>query len=759
MYTPKRSPVRSTSLCVLAISVLSGIPVYAGPVTGRVIDQSGRAVPGAQVLLVVHQSAPLVAALTGSSGEFELAAPDAGRYEIRIAIDGFRAAIVSADGSVEPRDLGRVTLAISAVSESVLVSAAQVEIPLTHAPSSVTVITGVELESRHIYSVADALRTVPGLAVVGTGSLGAVTGVFPRGGESNYTLVFVDDVPANGFGGEFDFGHLSMVNVERIEIVRGPQSALFGSNAIGAVVRVITKRGGPPSGAAAIEAGSFGTSRAAAAGAGSFGAWQWGAAAERLASDGQNGRTTDAGLTVRNDDYARNTMSAALGWRTPSGAAVRGDARFARDERGVAGPFGTNPIGAYEGIDEVSRGANDTWLASLAGVVPMGARARTHALATYGRVESDFVSPFGPSESSSRRLSVRAQFDVTVSRHLDLSAGVEVQRERAGSTFITGEQALPVPITRDLTGYFVEARMNAGPRLFALAGVRIDDIHRDALEGDPNGFPPRLAFADDSVVSANPRLSAAWFARPGAGNFTKLRGGIGTGIRPPGAFDIAFTDNPSLQPERSVSAELGIDQAFAGGHGLFEATAFVNEYDDLIVAVGSFRESSRYRTDNISNARARGFEAAAGGRVRIGARTPIELHARAAYTFLDTEILAVDGAGAAEPPFAVGDPLLRRPRHQLAIDVAMTAGRLGAYVRGGARARVLDVEPSFGTFGGLFYSDSFTAWAAGGSWRLLRGLEITARLDNIFDRSYEEALGFPVPGRGAHVGLRVAAGR
>jgi outer membrane receptor protein involved in Fe transport len=260
-------------------------------------------------------------------------------------------------------------------------------------------------------------------------------------------------------------------------------------------------------------------------------------------------------------------------------------------------------------------------------------------------------------------------------------------------------------------------------------------------------------------VSVNPRLSAAWFARPGAGSFTKVRGGIGTGIRPPGAFDIAFTNNPSLEPERSVSGEIGIDQAFAGGHGLLEATAFFNTYDDLIVAVGSFEESSRYRTDNISNARARGFEAALGGRVRIQAATPIDLHARAAYTLLDTEILAVDGSRDAEPPFAVGDPLLRRPRHQLAIELSVSAGRLGAYIRGGARARVLDVEPSFGTFGGLFYSPGYSTWNAGGSWHLLGGLQIVARVDNIFDRSYEEALGFPALGRGAHVGLRVAAGR
>jgi outer membrane receptor protein involved in Fe transport len=373
-------------------------------------------------------------------------------------------------------------------------------------------------------------------------------------------------------------------------------------------------------------------------------------------------------------------------------------------------------------------------------------------------MEGDFISPFGPSASYTRRWSARAQSDLAISRAFDLSAGIEYQRERAGSTFITAGP-VEVPVTRSIVGYFAEARARAGDRFFATAGLRLEDIHRDALQGDPNPFSPRPAFAEDSILSLNPRVSAAWFARTAAASFTKLRGGAGTGIRPPGGFDIAFTDNPSLQPERSVSAELGVDQAFAGGHGLIEATAFFNSYDDLIVAVGSFRESSRYRTDNISNARARGFEAAGSGRMRLNASVPIDLHARVAYTFLDSEVLAVDGSDGAEPPFTVGDPLLRRPRHQLSVDLSVDAGRLRTFVRGGARARVLDVEPSLGTFGGLFYAEGYNAWNAGASWRIRRGVEIFARVDNLFDRAYEESLGFPAPGRGAYAGLRLAAGR
>src|SRR4029453_4570676 len=107
-----------------------------------------------------------------------------------------------------PQEAGTIRLELSAVSESVLVSAAQVDVPLSQASSSVTVITPPQLPARQLMRVADALREVPGLAVARNGGTGALTSVFPRGGESDYTLVFIDGVQANSFGGGFDFAHL-----------------------------------------------------------------------------------------------------------------------------------------------------------------------------------------------------------------------------------------------------------------------------------------------------------------------------------------------------------------------------------------------------------------------------------------------------------------------------------------------------------------------------------------------------------------------
>jgi outer membrane cobalamin receptor len=748
--------VRSISLCFLALSFTAALPAYAGPLTGRIVDPAGRPVAGARILLTGERT-PLRTTLTDASGQFTLTAPDTGRYEVRVALDGFRADPLALDGSPAARDVGTTTLRIAAVSESIVVSAAQVETPLSQASSSVTVITRAEIVQRQLHSVGNALRSVPGLAVTGTGGHGAVTGVFPRGGESDYTLVLIDGVQVNGFGGEFDFAHLSTANVERIEVVRGPQSALFGSNAIGAVVRIVTRRDGLPSGSGEVEAGSFGTSRASVAASGSHGAWDWGGSAERLASDGMTGRRSAAGLDITNDDYQRQSVAGSGGWRGAGGAVVRADVRFARDDRGFPGPFGTNPIGAYTAIDDVSRGEYDRWQGAVSGTLPAGRRVRLHAHAGINRVAGAFTSSFGASESSSRRLTARVQSDVAIAPGFDLSAGADVLTERAGSTFITGASFQSIPVMRRVAGYFAEARWTMRQRLFVIGGVRLDDIHRSALESSPDPFSPRPAMPAESILSANPKISAAWFLRSDPGTSTKLRAAAGTGIRPPDGFETAFTDNPSLKPERSRSAEAGIDQALSGGRILVEATAFVNEYDDLIVAVGSFLESSRFRTDNISNARARGLELAATGRTQMG--RGIDLTARVAYTLLDTEVLAVDGGGGAPPPFTVGDPLIRRPRHQVSLDLGLNRGRLAAFVRGGGRSRTLDVEPSFGTFGGLFHAPGYSAWTAGGSWRLLRRIDVFGRIENLFDRSYEEALGFPALGRSAHVGLRVAAGR
>jgi vitamin B12 transporter len=171
------------------------------------------------------------------------------------------------------------------------------------------------------------------------------------------------------------------------------------------------------------------------------------------------------------------------------------------------------------------------------------------------------------------------------------------------------------------------------------------------------------------------------------------------------------------------------------------------------VSVGSLRDVSRYRTDNVSNARSRGIEIDGAWRGAGG------FGVHAAYTFLDTEIIAVDGAAQAPSPFRVGDALLRRPRHQASLSADWVHQR--ATVFGGltARGKTLDAEPAFGPSGGLYDNPGYAVVDVGGAYRIARGVETFARVLNLFDRDYEEVLGFPSPGRTAFAGVRVGIGR
>jgi outer membrane receptor protein involved in Fe transport len=288
-----------------------------------------------------------------------------------------------------------------------------------------------------------------------------------------------------------------------------------------------------------------------------------------------------------------------------------------------------------------------------------------------------------------------------------------------------------------------------------VAGLRIEQVRHDPIEGDPVSFSPRPAFAARSEAKVNPKVAVGWTVRQAGstGDWTRLRFSAGTGFRPPSVFELAFTNNPDLKSERSRSIDVGVEQGLAGGAVVLEATAFFNRYDDLIVAVApSLRDASQFATDNIANSRARGIEVSAAMQSSGG------LSMRASYTWMATGVLAVDGLPDQAPsPFAVGDRLLRRPRHQGAIDAILVRGRGSAFARLTTRGNVLDVDPSFGAFGGMYTADGFATIDLGASMRLWRGVELLGRIENVADGAYEEALGFPAPGRRGMIGVRIAS--
>jgi len=756
--TLRQSP--GLPLVVLFASLLLFAPgtadvARAATIAGTVVDPDGRPVPRARVV-IGNTLGAVREVVTGRDGGFEIHDLPGGRYEVHVVADGLQAdptALALRDD--ERRDLA-IALRLSAISESLVVSAAHIDLPRSSSPQVTTVITAADLASRQVESVADALEGVAGLTVNRSGGRGALTSIFPRGGGSNYTLVLVDGVRVNAFGGAYDFAHLSVANVERIEVVRGPQSALYGSEAIGAVVHVITKRGGTPQVDGTVEGGQLGTSRLSLSAAGSRGAWSWGLGTERAASDGFTGRTA-AGARVSNDDYMRTQATGSFGYTHPGGTEIVVAGAVSTDERGFPGPWGSDPIGAFPGLDRVSRGTNDTGRLGARVVTPWSASARQHIDVSVADLDSTFTSPFGPSSSGTRRLNLRVEEDVRLARALSVSTGLELVREHGTSSFVRSTTGDEMPIERRSLGAFVEGRLASTDRMLVTGGARLESLTRDPVPPDPVAFPPRPSLARQRVTVINPKLAASVRVHRSASarSATRLRASAGTGIRPPSVFEIAFTDNPDLQPERNFSVDAGVEQQLFGSRLVFEASAFSNRYDDLIVTVGrSLAAASQYRSDNIANARARGVEFTA------RARLANDLSVSGEYTWLSTAILSVDRlTGTAPTPFSVGDPLVRQPRHQGRIDVIYAGSRVSAFTTWTTRGSILDLEPNFGSFGGLFRTPGYVVGDLGVTVRIQRHLSLLTRVGNVMNRSYEEILGFPALGRTMMVGARLATSR
>ena len=466
-----RPTLRLHSVLVLLVLML-GWPWVAesASVDGVVVDPDGRPAPGAHVLLT-RANAIVNTTTTDRMGRFRFGNLDEDRYRLLVALDGFQANAIDIELESDTGWTVSIPLRVSVFSESIVVSASSVPQPRSQVPDSVTVIRADELRTRQAETVADALRLVPGLNVATSGGRGAITSLFSRGGESDFTLVLIDGVRVNDFGGAFDFAHLSLVDIDHIEVVRGPQSALWGSDAIGGVVQIVTRRGGPPRTQGLIERGTFGTSRVSLSTAGSRDRLAWGAGFELLRTDGFTGTASGTGEMVSNDDYLRRNLSFSGEWHNRH-TTIKGTVRLGSNERGIPGPFGSDPGGTFPGVDRISRGENDTHLIAVDVTRTWTAKFRQRYVASYSAVSSNFVSSSDKSLAINRRFQFRTQLDVSLASNLSLSTGIELQRERAESTFITDAAFNMTPVRRLVAGFFGEARTDWADRLLVSGGLR-----------------------------------------------------------------------------------------------------------------------------------------------------------------------------------------------------------------------------------------------------------------------------------------------
>ncbi|MCI0667375.1 MAG: TonB-dependent receptor [Methylococcaceae bacterium] len=629
----------------------------------------------------------------------------------------------------EPVDLGEI-----------VVTATRLETPADQLPASTSVIDKEEIESQQITDTLEVLRDIPGFTIVQTGSRGGTTDLFVRGGNANFNQVLIDGVKANQPGGTYDFSDLTTDGVDRIEIVRGPQSALYGSDAVTSVVQLFTRRGeGPLTTSFGFRGGSFETFEESAGISGGT---------EDYGYTLDVGRIDTAGILAFNNRYGNTSVASRFDWSPAESldltTTVRfNDSRFEFPTESAGDRLSPLDANQFQERNRLIVGPRAVW-------EPYSWWRHTLQLGYY-REHLRFEDPFDPD--------------------VDFGSFASTTDQERLSADYNSAFVLPVftGITPTLTlGGYGEKESFEQDSLF-LQGVGTPDIidaGRDAeafysqlvLDWDEQaslvgGF--RLNHASTYGTVVNPRVGVA-YRIPGIE--TKLRANYGTAIKNPTFFEnfgrtSVGRGNPNLAPESAETWEVGFDQTLPFDDYPIElsATYFYSDFDDLI---GFVRQNSPNDIAffNIQKARSRGFEFG----IRI--ETPIGIGFRGSYTCLDTTVLDPGIGGGSL--YVQGEPLLRRPWNTGGFTVDYSAGPWTASfnmtVKGDSIDRDFSVDPA----GKRVVLKGFAKADIAVDYRVIEkrlGVEalwLTAKAQNVFNENYEEVYGFSTAGANYLLGFR-----
>jgi vitamin B12 transporter len=583
----------------------------------------------------------------------------------------------------------------------VVVTATRVPTDPARVASSTTVITAEEIERRQFQSLPELLQAVPGLAVVRNGGIGQQSSIFSRGTESNHTLFLINGVEAtdpSSTGGVYQFEHVLIEDIERVEVVRGPQSVLYGSDAIGAVVNIITKRGaGAPAFRGAVEGGSFGTISGRGGVSGAEGPLDYALNVNRFHTNGISS-TPDRLGGGEDDGYDNAGVSANLGYAPSEVLTLRGFAKLVDSDTEID-PFLEDPDAHVEARQLFARTEADLDL--LDGLWnPLLSLDYTR----HDRNSRDFGTE---DEFTGSKIKLGLQNDFYVSDEHTLTLGAESEWEDGESTAFderVRNQSL-----------FAQDQFAFGNRFVGAVGARLDH-HSE--------FGSEVTW----------RVAPAYLIEETG---TKLKASAGTGFKAPSLEDLFGGDgvfvvgNPDLQPEKSRGWDAGFEQTLFEGRAGFGATYFYNRIDDLI----ALSPTSPARPENVDEATTSGIEAFLSVQIMEG------LDARIDYTFLKTE------------DETTGENLLRRPRHKINFDLSwrpvepLTLTLDVLYV--GERDDIDRV--AFPTV--RLVEDPYTLVTVAASWQAMDNLRLFGRVENLLDEEYENPSGFGQPGIGFFAGL------
>ena len=619
----------------------------------------------------------------------------------------------------ETAALAALTVAAPAMAQDradpIVVTGSTVPVPESQIGNAITVIDAAELEARGDAYLLDTLRTVPGLAAGTSGSFGSLSQLRIRGGDGNHVLVLVDGVEVAPPGtGEFDFGTLLAGQIERVEVLRGPQSGLYGSNAMGGVVSIVTRGAAGDRLNASLEAGSYDTF---ALGGGAT----LGDAGQFVSLSGAFRRSdgfSSAAIGTEDDGNRNLTLYARGSSELSPDIRLSGSVRHVDAHAETDGfDFSGGPLQGLA-IDDDSYSDTTSWSGGLAlDAQPLdGWSNRVSASYSRDNLEGGTgdTGSFG-SLGTRWKIAGRSslQFGTGDVSHLaTIFTDHERETYRDRFPFDPSQEAKQV---RELTGLGAEYRLALADRLFARGAVRHD--WNDA-------------FADATTFS----IAGAFEAT----SATRLHASFGTGVTNPtfveqfGFIPGSFVGNPDLKPERLRGWDVGVTQAL-GDAARVDVTYFRNRLEDEIVTIFPSVENQT------GTSKAQGIELA--GTATLGA-----VDVSASYTWLD----ATDPDGQVE---------IRRPEHAASVTAT---GRFGpATVHAGLLYNgeredtdFRDYYPSF--LPGRATLDNYVSARLAGSYRISSRLELTGRVENLFDSDYQEALSYAVPGLSVYGGLRLA---
>ncbi len=595
--------------------------------------------------------------------------------------------------------------------EKIVVTAEREAEDIRNVGSSVSVIGRDEIAASGARWLVDVLQFAPGVNVVRSGPAGSITQLFLRGSNTGHTLFLIDGVKVNSpTTGAYDLSAIQLAadQIERVEVVRGPQSSLYGSQAVGGVINVITRSGAGP-GTWGIEAdgGSFGTGRVHTWGMGEVGAVSLIGGVSYLDSSGFSS-ANEANGNLEPDGHRNLSYNGRADYRSSSGVVVRGFLRGFDTELEFDGfDFQDGPVDALLNVqtsrENIYGGAIGWQQDRFSSRVELSSSDADLATDT----PEDFFTRF---ELDSTIREVDWQNDVVLPGNQRLVAGLEYRREGADSVSFSefGRGGFEEKV--DVIGIYIQDRVRIGNLAGVSGAVRYED--HSAFGGKWTGRATATVDASDLV---------------------RVHGSVGTGFKAPTLNDLYFPgfSNPDLMPEESIGADVGIELLVPAARSHFGAVFFYNDIRDLIEF--DFVAS---RPENLGNVMSAGAEI--NGEYVAGAFT-----LAGNYTYTDAT------------PEGSDEQLIRRPRHQGSVRVTVRPTeplRLWAEVR--AKGESFD-----NGVGGRERLDGFGIVNLAVDYRLVDQVVLRARVDNLFDTAYEEVLGFGTAGLSGYFGAALTLDR